>query len=294
MNTQDPIVFISCGQRTEPERQLGRDICALVRELTPFRPYFADNQSTLEGLTSNILQALDRASGFIAVYHRRGLVAFSDAPDAARFHLGSVWIEQEVAVAAYLTQVAGRSFPVAAFVEDSIQREGMREQLLLNPHSFTTPTDVLAILRALLPTWQYRATSAPSAPVQLLLSVSKGAMCAGGVSFDALMVDVQNDGSEPLEDYRLELQVPPDLVNPGISYRGAVSGRPGFFRATAQDHRRPQLFPGDPLRIFRFDFAPVESGGVEKKAVATFFSKGHAPVRAEMFLTPVTSSHVGT
>ena len=68
------IVFISCGQVTEAERQLGSSVSGLVRDLTPYQPYFAQNQSSLEGLTKNILEALSRAVGLIAIMHPRGKV----------------------------------------------------------------------------------------------------------------------------------------------------------------------------------------------------------------------------
>jgi hypothetical protein len=286
MSSNEPIVFISCGQRTEAERQLGREICVLVRRLTPFRPYFADTQSTLEGLTANILKAIDSAAGFIAIYHCRGLVSFPDAPSIPPFTRASVWVEQELAIAAYLTQVAGRSFPVAVFVEEGIQREGMRDQLLLNPHPFKDAHEVLDSLRGLLPQWKPSSPPRPAAPIRLTLSVQKNASAGPGWSRDALFVDVVNEGSEPLEESRLELQVPPELVDPGVSYGSAVSGRPGFFRITAREHRREPLYPGDTCRFFRFDYTAAPAGSPEAKAVATFIAKGLPSTRAELFLAP--------
>ena len=53
-----PIIFVSCGQRTEAEIQLGKDICALIEELTVYKPYFAEYQNSLEGVTANIFSAL--------------------------------------------------------------------------------------------------------------------------------------------------------------------------------------------------------------------------------------------
>ncbi len=49
---EKPIVFISCGQRTGPEIQLGTEIAQLIRDLTPFEPYFAEYQTSLEGLSN--------------------------------------------------------------------------------------------------------------------------------------------------------------------------------------------------------------------------------------------------
>ena len=64
---EKPIIFISCGQQTEPEKQLGTAIAQLVRDLTPFEPYFAEYQTSLEGLTKHVLGALNRCIGFLVV-----------------------------------------------------------------------------------------------------------------------------------------------------------------------------------------------------------------------------------
>ena len=58
-----PLVFVSCGQYTDAEKRLGRDICALLKELRPdVEPYFAEDQSTVEGLSNHILNLLERGA----------------------------------------------------------------------------------------------------------------------------------------------------------------------------------------------------------------------------------------
>ena len=44
MNDERPIVFISCGQNTAAERELGKRIAKLVEDVTGCSAYFADNQ----------------------------------------------------------------------------------------------------------------------------------------------------------------------------------------------------------------------------------------------------------
>lgn len=84
-----PIVFISCGQFTEEEKKLGAEICGLVEKLTPFKPYFAEYQTSLEGLTKNILGALNEAVGLVAVLHPRGTVTYTSGESRIRAPFGS-------------------------------------------------------------------------------------------------------------------------------------------------------------------------------------------------------------
>src|SRR2546422_3834805 len=72
------LIFVSCGYLTVQEKKLGDDVCALVRELIPHDPYFAERQSSLEGLTKNILGSLDRAIGLVAIMHPRGTATYTD------------------------------------------------------------------------------------------------------------------------------------------------------------------------------------------------------------------------
>lgn len=67
MRTEKPIFFVSCGQVTPEERQLGLKISELINGTEVFEGYFADNQSSLEGVTQNIFAQLGRCFGLICV-----------------------------------------------------------------------------------------------------------------------------------------------------------------------------------------------------------------------------------
>ena len=151
MVPRNKVVFISCGQVTEEERALGRAIAQLVEKRTSFQAYLAQNQSSLEGLTQNILKALNRCAGLIVVMHPRGRVSGAHHRQHTR---GSVWIEQEIAIAAFLTQVFHRNLKVAAFVHKDVHREGMRDELQLNPVVFENDDEVLFQLLKILDRWQ--------------------------------------------------------------------------------------------------------------------------------------------
>jgi hypothetical protein len=142
-NTKRGVIFISCGQVTPEEKLLGQHVCDLVRRLTIHEPYFAQNQNSLDGFTRNILGALHEAVAIIAIMHPRGTVKGLEESVSTR---GSVWVEQEIAVAAYITQMLGRSLRIASYVHADIKREGMRDQLQLNSTSFREDSDVLSII----------------------------------------------------------------------------------------------------------------------------------------------------
>ena len=168
-NLRSGLIFVSCGQVTAQEKRLGDDVCALVRELSPHRPYFAENQNSLDGLTKNILGALDDAVALIAIMHPRGTVRFPDKSEHVR---ASVWIEQEIAIAAFIAQILGRPLRVACYIHADVRREGMREQLQLNPVTFREDSEVLGHLRGLLPSWRdlptsLKVTAAPRVRVAL-------------------------------------------------------------------------------------------------------------------------------
>jgi hypothetical protein len=135
-----PLVFISCGQYTEKERQLGRDLAAKVNELTSCKGYFAENQNSLIGLSNDIFRALDQCAAFVAVMHHRGEVETLGGNKHLR---GSIWIEQEIGIAAFLTATRNIDIPVVFYVQKGIKREGVREQLKLNPIEFNEESQVL-------------------------------------------------------------------------------------------------------------------------------------------------------
>ena len=146
---KDPIVFISCGQCTPQEIKLGQDLEAVVNGLPDCRGYFAQNQSSLEAVSRHILGALDRAVGFVAVLHPRGEVptpGTEPSTQAPRFR-GSVWVEQEIAIAAFLAQVHHRDIPALVYCHETIKREGLREQLKLERLTFKEEQEVLGDFR---------------------------------------------------------------------------------------------------------------------------------------------------
>jgi hypothetical protein len=137
-----PIVFISCGQYTPEEKQLGKQIAQIVSSFD-LAPFFAEEVQDLNGLDANILRALHDCAAFITVLHPRGKI---ECPDHSVITRASVWIEQEIAIAAYIQRMEKPAFPVIAFAHESIDREGLRGFLQLNPIPFRTESDVIVAL----------------------------------------------------------------------------------------------------------------------------------------------------
>lgn len=138
-----PLVFVSCGQTTDEEINLGTAIVTLIdKHLAPCVGYFAQKQNSLDGLSQHIFGSLNKCVGFIAVMHHRGIVK-TRSKEQIR---ASVWIEQEIAIAAFLTQVQNRDIRVVTYIQKDIAREGVRDKLLLNAQPFEANDEVLAHL----------------------------------------------------------------------------------------------------------------------------------------------------
>lgn len=145
---QRKTVFISCGQYTDEEKELGKRVSDLVTNNTAFEGYFAQAQTTLETLSENILRRLYESVGLILIMHHRGKIEGRNTIRA------SVWIEQEIAIATLMQQVLGRPLHVALFIQRGIVLEGIRQQIQLNAVEFTSGDEVIARLRKILPTWR--------------------------------------------------------------------------------------------------------------------------------------------
>jgi hypothetical protein len=110
-------VFISYGQFSADEKKLGKQVYELVRSYS-HEPYFAENQTSLNGLHENILAKLYECSGFITIMHPRGEVRHAEKFSDIR---GSIWVEQEIAIAAFMAHCLGRKIEVAAFIHEDIK-----------------------------------------------------------------------------------------------------------------------------------------------------------------------------
>ena len=246
------LVFISCGQFTATERGLGKELATLVDDLTDFEGYFAENQSSLEGLSRNILESLNKCCGFVAVMHHRSQVQTLDG-----FHTrGSVWVEQEIAIAAFIKQAIGRDLPVVAYIQKGIKREGIRDQLLLGAVEFETEQEVLTEFRRRLSQGQFTPMRIiPPKDVTLEFVSRQTSKIAEGLR-NQLSIKVQNTGFEPLREYWVSLEFPKFALETGtISGEQKTRESPThrFFRHTEKEIQKV-IYPGDYLNFFLMDY----------------------------------------
>lgn len=273
-------VFISCGQFTSEEKTLGKNISAVVQGMG-YEPYFAENQSSLNGLHENILSKLNESSGFFAVMHPRGVVSF---PGGGSHTRGSVWIEQEIAIAAFMTRYSGRSIEVAAFIHEDTRREGIRDLLHLNPISFRSDSEVLDQLPGVLKNWALVG----SAHVDLKLSYDK--LTITGTRHDyMLVVNVTNSGTTRVTEYQLDLWFPDAFLSQTIQYGNEVPDRRTathrMCRISEKDRRNEVIFPGDTKRLFSIpyfvDRTNFDNNALEQTVKATLRFEKEKPIVEE-------------
>lgn len=197
-------VFISCGQFTQAEKQLGRQIAEMVSTVAGLEPFFAEDVQDLNGLDANILEALRDCAGFIVVLHPRGTIA---RPSGGTVTRASVWIEQEIAIATYVQRVEKRDLRIAAFKHKDVDREGLRELLHLNPITFTHESEVLVALAGQLAGWKSLKTGG----INLDLS-SESLRVQDQHPIRQLSLSLFNETNERINAYDFEIRIPEGLL----------------------------------------------------------------------------------
>lgn len=200
-----PFIFVSCGQYADDEKRLGKQIVQMVKALTGFDAFFAEAVQDLNGLDSNILSALHDCSAFIVILHPRGTI---ERPGHSRLTRASVWIEQEIAVATYIHRIEKRALPIIAFKHVSVDREGLRDLLHLNPIEFTHESEVLAALPERLSSW---ATSLRPTGIRADL-ISTASRTQDGHAIRQLQLMLINDSNKRIDRFDGELFIPAALL----------------------------------------------------------------------------------
>lgn len=136
-------IFVSCGQRTEPERALGQRLKAMIDAQPGMTAFFANEVHSSAGLNAEVFEAIRACDGFLAVLHHRGEVQFpGDAPS----HRSSVWVQQEIAIFAYRMFLEGAARPMRVYEQRGMIRplEGLMGAAVMNPIMFDVDEEVIA------------------------------------------------------------------------------------------------------------------------------------------------------
>lgn len=289
-SANEALIFVSCGQSTAAERDLGKQIARLVEGTTGCKAYFAENQTSFEGVTENVLKRLHAAAGFIAVMHPRGLVSNPNDSNASSWVRGSVWVEQEIAIAAFISQVLDRHIEVRAYVHETIEREGLRDKLHLNPTTFRNDTEILDDLKVFLPEWR-ALTRQHKESLSLKANIKhRQVPIPGGGGDDErfqLLVSVENDGEKDVSDFRLTVDFPERFHDEGNHARRVQSREPGYVRyqTTNTEQEIGHLYPTDETRedfiAFHYKISKKEkretSGALKEEVTATVYSGNMKP-----------------
>lgn len=116
----DRLIFVSCGQLTPAEKQLGRRVKVVIDSHEGFKAYLADAVQNLASLGDHVFDALRRCAGAVVFLHARG--------DKS----SSMWINQELAVLAYRQFFESSEIPISVFKEDSVRLEGAMSAFIVN------------------------------------------------------------------------------------------------------------------------------------------------------------------
>src|SRR5271166_5016606 len=131
----DRLIFVSCGQLTPAEKQLGRRVQATIDSHQGFKAYFADAVQNLASLGNHVFDALRRCAGAVVFLHARG--------DGS----SSMWINQELAVLAYRQFFESEEIPIIVFKENSVRLEGAMSAFIVNAKPLPDEEVVLAEVR---------------------------------------------------------------------------------------------------------------------------------------------------
>lgn len=248
---EKPLIFISCGQASPEEIELGKAIETLIRAETPYDAYFAEQQNTLDGLVANILSALERAAALVAVMHHRGTIT---TPKGTSITRGSPWVEQEVAIAAFIQHVLKRRIEVALYLQRGITREGIRSQLRLAPIEFDTTDEVLQDLRTRIRTWDLSSPLPRALVPEWRFKLLPG--YTGERHVYSFIVELVNNGPAIVTDWRAELIFPSE-------YLENVDRSEAFHTITTSDRdfssEAGRIFPGGRLQVFSIRYVVTHS-----------------------------------
>ncbi len=137
-------IFVSCGQLTDDEKALGKQVINVIAATGRMEGFFANEAHDATDLNSSLFRELQSCDGFVAIIQSRGKVRSQGRPAVTR---GSVWIHQEIAILFYRSFLLGRPVPMRIYMEKSIAHEGLTQFSMINPRDFEENNGLLSDLR---------------------------------------------------------------------------------------------------------------------------------------------------
>jgi hypothetical protein len=139
------LIFVSCGQLTDEEKQLGNAVKDLIDATDDFEAYFAETVHDLAALAHHIFEALHRCSGAISFLHNRGSVTSSRGENWGI--RSSAWVNQEIAILAFRQFLESENLPILVFKDSDIRLEGAMTSFIANPLPLGSLQDTLAKIK---------------------------------------------------------------------------------------------------------------------------------------------------
>ncbi|MDQ5986520.1 MAG: hypothetical protein CSYNP_02250 [Syntrophus sp. SKADARSKE-3] len=135
------LIFVSCGQLTEAEKQLGTAVKNAIDNTDDFEAYFAETVHDLTALAHHILEALRLCSGAISFLHNRGSV--TGATGESWGIRSSVWVNQEIAILAFRQFLESARLPILVFKDKDVKLEGAMTSFIANPLPLESTQDAV-------------------------------------------------------------------------------------------------------------------------------------------------------
>ena len=153
----EKLIFVSCGQQTAEETNLGTSVKQLVDSQPGYKAYFAEYVQNLDALATNIFEGLRKCSGLISFLHDRGLVTTQDHNEWG--YRSSVWVNQEIAILAYRKQFEGIEIPILVFKDEKVRLEGAMTSLIVNPIPMKSELEILKQIKSWLKSTEFPLSS---------------------------------------------------------------------------------------------------------------------------------------
>lgn len=252
---EEKLVFVSCGQVSETEINLGRNIVALIGRRPGLTAYFAQNVSSVDALSASIFKSLAGASAFVTVMHRRGTV--QGRPGDEERTRASVWIEQEIAIAAFLKSTTRSDLEVLAYAQKGLYREGVRQVLLLNPIEFEEEGEILADLAPKIEKWNLKPLSSPGPRLEAELKYSVLSHAVDRHEYQ-LEVALRNVGDVSIPEVEYRLTFPRPFVRPNIMHSTERREMATPTHRVFQGKYPVNLYPGDAGSIKPFSYVVTD------------------------------------